>query len=132
MTIRVKRATNRDVQFGTRLNVVPVIEGLADIDELLDEFLSYVDVLLGRVEPPIESPYLQLAEVATAYYARALEVDMLIHAKERCGEIHRGSPYYKFRTGELRSFTEMAKKCAELGSRRLTQEQLLLNQRISV
>jgi hypothetical protein len=41
----------------------------------------------------------------------------------------RGSPLYKFRTGELRSFIELSKKCAELGSRRLTQEQLLQQQR---
>jgi hypothetical protein len=56
---------------------------------------------------------------------------MLIHAGEREGKIHRGSPYYRFRTGELRAFLEMAKKCAELGSRRLSQEALLYNQRIS-
>lgn len=131
MSIRVRRSNEHDVQFGTRLNTVPVLEGLPDIDELLDEILSYVDVLLGRVDPPIESPYLQLAEVATAYYARALEIDILIHAKERSGEIHRGSPYYKFRTGELRAFIDLSKKCAELGSRRLSQEALLTQQRLS-
>jgi hypothetical protein len=41
----------------------------------------------------------------------------------------RGSPYYKFRTGQLRSFIEMAKLMAELGSRRLTQERLLFEAR---
>jgi hypothetical protein len=120
-----------DVQFGSRLNSVPVIAGLPEPDALRDEFLGYVDVLLGRQPAPIESPYLQLAEVATAYFARGQEIDMLIHAGEREGKIHRGSPYYRFRTGELRAFLEMAKKCAELGSRRLSQEALLYQQRIS-
>jgi hypothetical protein len=131
MSIRVRRSVPSDVQFGSRLNSVPVIEGLPEPDDLRDEFLGYVDVLLGRQPAPIESPYLQLAEVATAYFARGQEIDMLIHAGEREGKIHRGSPYYRFRTGELRAFLEMAKKCAELGSRRLSQEALLYNQRIS-
>jgi hypothetical protein len=121
-----------DVQFGSRLNSVPVIEGLPEPDALHDEFIGYVDVLLGRQPAPVESPYLQLAEVATAYFARGQEIDMLIHAGEREGKIHRGSPYYRFRTGELRAFLEMAKKCAELGSRRLSQETLLFQQRTSI
>jgi hypothetical protein len=41
----------------------------------------------------------------------------------------RGSALYKFRTGELRSFIELSKRASELGSRRLTQEQLLHDQR---
>lgn len=131
MSIKIRRANQSDIQFGQRLNTVPVIEGLPHIDLLHDEFIGYVDVLLGRKDAPVESPYLQLAEVATAYYARALEVDMLIHAGERNGDIHRGSPYYRFRTGELRAFIDMSKKCAELGSRRLSQESLLYQQRIS-
>jgi hypothetical protein len=131
MTLRVRRSNVRDAQFGHRLTAVQVIEGLPDIDDLHDEIIGYVDVLLGRTPSPVQSPYLELAEVATAYYARALEIDILIHAKERSGEIRRGQPYYKFRTGELRSFIELAKKCAELGSRRLTQEGLLLQQRLS-
>lgn len=88
-------------------------------------------MLLGRVEPPVRSPYLDLAEVATAYYARALELDMLIHEAERDPDsgIVRGHPLVRIRTGALRSFIEMAKKMSDLGSRRLTQEQLLYNQR---
>ena len=86
-------------------------------------------MLLGRKPSPINSPYLGLAEVATAYYARAQELDMLIHESERNGDVVRGAPHYRIRTGALRSFIEMAKKMAELGSRRLTQEQLLYEAR---
>jgi len=127
--MRVRRATPKDVQFGHRLNSVPVQYGLPSVDDLWHEISGYIDVILGRVESPIESPYLSMAEVATAYYCRAQEIDAKIHAGEREGDIVKGSPYYKFRTGELRSFIELSKKAAELGSRRLTQEQLLQQQR---
>lgn len=117
------------VQFSQRLTDVPVGEGLLDVDDLYDELMEYTDVLLGRAIPPLDSPYLQLCEIASAYYARGLEIDMMIHNEERKHNVVRGHPLYKFRTGSLRSFIEMAKKMADLGSRRLTQEQLLADQR---
>lgn len=55
---------------------------------------------------------------------------MLIHIGEDNKQIRRGEPYYRFRTGTLRSFIELTRKMYDLGSRRLTQEQLLTNQRI--
>lgn len=133
MTVKIRRGDHeRDVQLGRRLSSVNVGLGLDDVDALWEELEHYIDVLLGRVDSPIDSPYLAMAEVATAYYARAQEIDARIHVAEREGAIMRGSPLYKFRTGELRSFLELAKKCAELGSRRLTQEQLLAEQRRSI
>jgi len=134
MRYKIKRegeiAHPRHVQFSHRLTEVETDQGLADVKDLWAEIKEYTDILLGRVQAPVSSPYLELAEVATAYYARALEIDMWIHAAEREGDVMRGSPLYKFRTGELRSFIEIAKKCAELGSRRLTQEALLQQQRL--
>lgn len=117
------------VQFGRRLTDVPVGIGLPSVDELIEELLEYADVLLGRVDPPVESPYLDMMEVATAYYARAQEIDMMIHSAEQKRDVIRGAPHYKFRTGQLRAFLEMSKKMADLGSRRLTQEGLLSEQR---
>lgn len=96
----------------------------------MEEFLGYAEVLLGREEPPLDSPYLQLAEVAAAYHARAREVEMLIHIGENDGSIWKGSKLYKFRTGALNSFIEMSKRLYDLGSRRLTQESLLAQQRL--
>lgn len=125
--MKIKAPTH--VQFGQRLTDVPLGEGLPDPDDLMDEFLGYANVLLGRVDPPVESPYLTLMEVATAYYARALEVEMHIYHLEQEGKVVRGSPYYRFRTGQLRSFIELSKRLSDLGSRRLTQETLLTNQR---
>lgn len=125
----MKSAAPSHVQFSERLTEVPLVSGLPDIDELHEEFLGYVDVLLGRTDPPIDSPYLGLMEIASAYYARALEVEMLIHWEEQQHRVIRGHPLYKFRTGQLRAFTEMAKRLADLGSRRLTQETLISDQR---
>ena len=117
--------------FGHRLTDVDVIEGLPDIEELQDELLGYANVILGRADPPLQLDgfYLDLMEVAAVYYARAKEIDMLIHWEEQQRRVIRGSPYYRFRTGQLRSFMEMAKMMADLGSRRLTQEKLLMEQR---
>jgi hypothetical protein len=72
---------------------------------------------------------LDLMEVSAAYYARAKEIDMLIHWEEQNRRVIRGSPYYRFRTGQLRSFIEMAKMMADLGSRRLTAERLMYEAR---
>lgn len=79
-----------------------------------------LDVLLGREAPPIDMGPGTLAEVANAYYARGKEIEMILLRHELNGEISRGSVQAKFRTGELRSFIDIAKAAYELGSRRLT------------
>lgn len=127
--IRIRR-DSKNTQFGRTLISVKVAAGLDDVDKLKDELIGYTDVLLGRAESPIESPYLALQEVATAYHSRAREIEMLIYDLERSGECMRGSELYKFRTGRLQSFIDMAKRLAELGSRRMSQEQLLYQQRL--
>lgn len=128
MTLKVVHPAH--AQFGRRLIDIPLSLGLPTVDELWEELKDMTDVILGRQPSPIQSPYLSLSEVATAYHCRAQEMDMLIHAGEREGAIVKGSPYYRFRTGELRSFLELSKRAAELGSRRLTQEQLLEQQKL--
>jgi hypothetical protein len=133
--VRVVKATHPrtvHVQFGYRLTEVKLPEGLPTYEEVLDELFGYTDVLLGRVDPPVTSPYLTLAEVAAAYYARAREIEMLIYQGEQDHSIPRGSVFYKLRTGLLNSFIEMSKRLYDLGSRRLTQEDLLTRQRIDL
>lgn len=82
------------------------------------------DVLLGREAPPVKPGPTALLETADAYYARAAELTMMLQKLEREGRITKADGHYKFRTGELRTFMEMAKRAADLGSRRLTEEQL--------
>lgn len=86
------------------------------------ELDSYVDILLGRVDPPIDRGVLTLLEVAEAYHARAREMEMVILRCEAEGSVLKGSGPYKFRTGMLRSFIELCSKSIDLGSRRLTYE----------
>lgn len=99
---------------------------------MVDEITEYCHVLLGRVEPPAQSPYLQLAEIAAAYHARGREIEMLIYLGEQNGSIVRGDRYYKFRTGPLNSFLEMSKRLYDLGSRRLSQEIQISRERIDI
>lgn len=104
----------------TTLRHIQPPAGLGDVNDLAAEIESYADILLGRTEPPIEAGVASLMECADAFYARACEIDMLIHKGERDFTIGRGSPLYKFRTGELRSFLDLSKRAAEMGSRRIT------------
>lgn len=126
--LRIQRGNNP--QFGRKLSQVKVEIGLPDVEEIKAELIGYTDVLLGRTPSPLDSPYLSMQEVATAYHSRAREIEMLIYDLEAQGRVKAGSPLYKMRTGRLRSFIDMTKRCAELGSRRLTQEELLYRQRL--
>lgn len=127
--IRAKAPSH--VQFGRRLNPVPINEGLHDVGALQEELLEYTHVLLGREDSPIDSPYLSLMEVANAYHARACEIEMMIlwEEQDEASPVVRGHPLYRFRTGQLRTFIEMARKMIDVGSRRLTQEELVTYQR---
>ncbi len=129
MRIEREVAHPSHVQFGTRLVDIPLSEGIPSVEELIEEFLGYANTLLGRADAELESPYLDLMEHAAAYYARAKEVEMLIFGEEHARRVVRGHPLNKFRTGQLRSFIEMSKMLADVGSRRLTQERLLEDQR---
>ena len=126
----VKVAAPSHVQFSQRLNEVPVGVGLHTPEQIFAELQEYCDVLLGRQPAPVQSPYLDLCEIATAYYARAQEIAMQIHEGERQGLILKGSDLYRIRTGSLANFIDMSRKMADLGSRRLTQERLLAEQRL--
>ena len=75
---------------------------------------------MGREAPPINNGEMTLLEYANAVYSRGMELTMLIQRSEASGVVLKGSKYYKFRTGELRSFVELALKAIELGSRRIT------------
>lgn len=116
----------KDRQSATgRLRAVPLGEGVPPISSMVEELQDMTDVLLGREQPPIDAGHLTLMEVADAYFARASEMTMLLQQAEREGTVTKGSAHYKFRTGELRTFLELARRASELGSRRLTEEQLL-------
>lgn len=89
-----------------------------------DELDEYTAVLLGRVDPPNENGEMTMLEYANAVYSRGMELTMLLQRAESDGHILKGSKHYKFRTGELRTFTELAQRAIDLGSRRITYAQM--------
>jgi hypothetical protein len=125
-SVRTARpVVTKDRQSATgHLRAVPLGTGVPNLTSLVSELQDMTDVLLGRDKPPIDAGHLTLMEVADSYFARASEITMLLQKAEREGQITKGSSHYKFRTGELRTFLEMCRRAAELGSRRLTEEQL--------
>jgi hypothetical protein len=124
------RPTVRDheVHLRGQIRAIQLGEHLPDLPHLAAEIYDMTDVLLGRVDPPYDHGVMTLMETADAFFARASEIHMLLQKGEREGTISKGSAHYKFRTGELRTFLEMAKRAADLGSRRLTDEQLRFEQ----
>ena len=55
-------------QFSSRVTDVPLGVGLStNVDDLYDEIQGYANVLLGRDVPPVDSPYLQLMELAASH-----------------------------------------------------------------
>lgn len=109
-----------------KIRTFHINEGLPQIPAIQEELIDMTNVLLGRDDPPINHGTMTLYEVADAYYARASELTMLIQQAERLGTVPKNSNYYRLRTGELRTFMEMAKRAADLGSRRLSDEALQL------
>jgi hypothetical protein len=102
------------------------------LQQWYDELDDMREVLLGHIQPPIANGILTMMEVADAYYGRAKEIEQVILRAEAEGQVTKGSRTYRFRTGELRSFIEMAARAAELGSRRLTAAKLEYEMRHSI
>lgn len=103
--------------------------GLGTPDEISDEIQDMLNVLLARVNSPVDADNaLALMEVADAYYMRASELAFKIHRLERLGIVSRGDDLYKLRTGEINDFLEACKRTIETGSRRLSALQFELEQ----
>lgn len=126
MTIKKVRSGKVRHHAAQHLRAIELGEGMPSIPEMVAELENMTDILLGRREPPVNNGLLTMMETADAFYSRAAEMTMLLQRAEREGNITRGSGHYKFRTGELRSFLDMCKRAAELGSRRITFETLRL------
>ena len=95
-----------------------------------NEIDDMTSVLMGRSEPPVQAQRTDsLYEVANAYYSRGMELTMILQRLEADGVVMRGTKMYKFRTGELRTFVELAQRAAELGSRRISVAEMEYKQR---
>lgn len=120
----VPRKLNRDSEGrrGQSLRPFSIPEGsLPALSLLKSELMDMWDVLLGNVPPPYNANRVEaLMETADAYYARAAYITAMIQRAEQEGVLKRGDAYVSFRSGELRTFMDMAKRAADLGSRRVT------------
>lgn len=116
-----QRSRDRAAEGETHLRLFHLYEGLPALSSLKAEVQDMWDVLLGRQAPPINTRMVHaLMEVADAYFARGMEITALIQRAEEEGRLVKTSGYVRFRTGELRTFCEVAKRAADLGSRRIT------------
>jgi len=113
-----------------KLRAFNVGTGLPSPEAITLELGDMRDVLMGREDPPVGGT-LALMEVADAYFARACELEQIILAGQREGFIAKTSPYNQIRTQEIRSFKELAKSAAELGSRRVTAEKMRFDNEMS-
>lgn len=103
-------------------------QGLSSGDDLLAELTGYAEHLLEFTNPEYGNATLELLEVASAYLARAYDIERRLLEREIRNATPRGSPEQRFRTGPLASFIEQAKVMCTLGSRRLTSAQLTYDQ----
>ena len=91
-----------------------------NLSDLQVELDGYMDILLGRLDPPNENGPMTLMEFSNAVYSRLREIEVAVLRGESDGTVTKGSRIYRFRTGELRSAIEMFDKAQDLGSRRVT------------
>lgn len=93
------------------------------------EIEEYWNILLFRQPYPVANGVMSLMESAVAIHSRCCEIAGSLQEAEYNGSVPKGSHFYKFRTGPLRSLTEASSRCIDMGSRRITvwvaeQEQL--------
>ena len=125
--VRIPKSVSGAASQQTLIRSVRINSGLPAITEIRAELDEYIEVLLGRTPPPIDNEEMTMMEYANAVYSRAMEITMMIQRAESDGAVLKNSKYYRFRTGELRSFTELSARCIELGSRRVTWAQIDYN-----
>ncbi len=140
MSVRIKRVHSPDAPMPSTVSAqgstpppkslrqFQMETGLRSVQEMRDEVDGFMDVLMGRESPPIDNGPLALMEFANAAYSRVMEMTMLIQRAESDGLVAKGSKLYRFRTGELRNFLELASKAVDLGSRRVTAARMAYDQ----
>lgn len=99
--------------------------GLPTLEACFDELTGYAEHLLTFVGDDVPlGKTMDLLEVASAYLARAYDLERRIYQREQTLTLARGSAEQRFRTGALESFICQAKVLRDLGSRRLSFAQL--------
>lgn len=125
-----KRSITRppQVNYKGRLRQFDIPDGLPSPREIREELKEYRDVLEGRLDPPMQKGVMTLMEVAEGYFSRACSIEMEILEALNTEVIDKSHPLNAVRTQEIRVFKELSKGAAELGSRRITFENLRFQQ----
>jgi hypothetical protein len=126
-TITVRRAA-KPKSYKGKLRDFHIPKGLPTPTEIRDELEGYEDILNGRQDPPLDRGIMTLMETAEGYFSRACEIERQILRGKAEGWLPKTAGYESLRTQEIRSFKELAKAATELGSRRITYENLRFQQ----
>lgn len=129
--VRSVKGVKKRPNYKGRVREFRLGRGLPDPQEIREELKGYRDVLFGRKEPPLDKGVMTLMEVAEGYFSRVCEIEQNILEAQANGVLPseaKKNPYHTLRTQELRSYKEMFKSATELGSRRITFENLRTQQ----
>ncbi len=102
---------------------------LPDVNDWADELEQMELVLMLKLPLPVDDPRVGLLVTAGSYHTRASSMKRTIQRLEREGTISRSHDLVKFRTGELRTFMEMASKVFDSASRALTAAKLAFDEK---
>lgn len=127
-TVKVTKGVKQKPSYKGRVRQFRLGQGLPEPSEIRDELRGYRDVLMGREDPPLQKGVMTLMEVAEGYFARACEIEQEILEAQQEGRITKTGEYNTLRTQEIRSYKELFKSATELGSRRLTFENVRMQQ----
>ena len=92
-----RRSKKKDIR--PKLRSFRLGDQMADLEAWQGELDEYTKVLLGRVMPPIDNGVMTLMEVASAYYARAQEMNMVggvLSTAISCGALGMNANSVKF------------------------------------
>lgn len=116
--------THKPVTYKGKVREFTLGSGLPTPKDIRRELEGYRDVLMGREDPPLQKGVMTLMEIANGYFSRACEIEQLILQAKAEGWLPKNKGYETLRTQEIRSFKELSKGATELGSRRVTWEDL--------
>lgn len=127
-TVKVVKGVKEKPSYKGKVRQFRLGQGLPEPSEIRRELRGYRDVLMGREDPPMQKGVMTLMEVAEGYFARACEIEQEILEAQQEGRITKTGEYNTLRTQEIRSYKELFKSATELGSRRLTFENVRMQQ----
>jgi hypothetical protein len=125
-----KKGVTKKPSYKGKVRQFTLGSGLPSPNDIREELYGYREVLFGRQDPPLDKGVMTLMEVAEGYFSRACELEQLIYRAIAEGRLvgNAKKEYSALRTQEIRSFKEMSKSATELGSRRITWENIRVQQ----